>query len=91
MTMSTRRERIHASRIVQWLIASPPKLQENHCHPGFCKNSKSVPMDARGFRHELADAGIMPGYEFRGAPSAGVPGVCARISPVQRDFAGDRL
>ena len=59
--------------------------------PGFCKNIKSVPMDARGFRHEIAGAGIMPGYEFRGAPSAGVPGVCACISPVQRDFAGDRL
>src|SRR6267143_323574 len=34
MTMSTRRERIHASRIVQWLITSPREAQENRCHPG---------------------------------------------------------
>src|SRR5258708_32301245 len=59
--------------------------------PRSCENSKSVPMDARGFRHEIAGAGIMPGYEFRGAPSASEAGVCACINPLTSDLADDRL
>ena len=45
-----------------------------------------------GFRHEMAEAGIMPRYESSGeVPPASVPDIREGISAMQHDFASDCL